>query len=99
VIKKSCGDSAMINPVSQLVNDIDSFVLEPHILMLKVQIFFPVITTEQDELKLLSSLHTLGYIEFDIMCAPSNLKEKFVCSELPWLSRYIYHFIGKHNCK
>jgi hypothetical protein len=65
VIKKSCGDSAMINPVSQLVNDIDSFVLEPHILMLKVQNFFPVIANEQDKLKLLSSLHTLGYIEFD----------------------------------
>jgi hypothetical protein len=47
---------------------------------------------------LLSSLNTLGYIEFDTLCALSCLREKFLCAELPWLSRCTYHFIGKYNC-
>jgi hypothetical protein len=55
------------------------------------------IATERDKLKLLSSLNTLGYIEFDTLCALSSLREKFLCTELPWLSRYTYHFIGKYN--
>ena len=57
------------------------------------------IATEQDKLKLLSSLNTLGYIEFETLCAPSSLEEKFKCAELPWLSRCTYHYIGKYNCK
>ena len=41
------------------------------------------ITCENDELKLLSSLNTLGYIEFDTLCNLSSLEEKFKCAELP----------------
>ena len=55
------------------------------------------IAAEKDELKLLSSLNTLGYIEFDTLCALSSLQEKFKCAELPRLSRCTYHFIGKYN--
>jgi len=57
------------------------------------------IVIEQDELNLLSSLITLGYTEFKTLCALSSLEEKF--AELSWLSIYIYiyHFIGKYNCK
>ena len=36
------------------------------------------IESENDELKLLSSLNTLGYIEFDNLCTLSSLKEKFI---------------------
>ena len=57
------------------------------------------ITCENDELKLLSSLNTLGYIEFNTLCDLSSLEEKIKCAELPWLSRCTYHFIGKYNCK
>ena len=57
------------------------------------------IATEKDERKLLSSLNTLGYIEFDTLCDLSSLEEKFKSAELPWLSRCTYHFIGKYNCK
>ena len=56
------------------------------------------ITCENDELKLLSSLNTLGYIGFDTLCDLSSLEKKFKCAELLWLSRYTYHFIG-NNCK
>ena len=57
------------------------------------------IASVTDELKLLSSLNTLDYIEFDNLCTLSSLKEKFICAELPWLHRCIYHFIGRYNCK
>ena len=57
------------------------------------------IANEKDELNLLPSLNTLGYIEFETLCALSSLEEKFRCVELSWLSRYTYHFIGKYNCK
>ena len=33
------------------------------------------IATKTDELKLLSSLHTLGYIEFDVLCNLDCLEE------------------------
>ena len=42
------------------------------------------VASDTDEMKLLSSLHTLGYIEFDVLCNRSNLKEKlFMCADLP----------------
>jgi hypothetical protein len=47
----------------------------------------------------LSSLDTLGYIEFDTLCALSTLEEKIKYAELPWLFRCTYHFIGKYNYK
>ena len=81
---------AFIIPMPQLVNGHDTCVENKHLLP---------ITAKKDELKLLSSLNTLGYIEFDTLCALSSLREKFLCTELPWLSRCTYHFIGKYNCK
>jgi len=54
---------------------------------------------KKDELKLLSSLNTLRYIEFDTLCALSSLEKKIKYGELSWLSRYSYHFIGKYNYK
>jgi hypothetical protein len=48
---------------------------------------------------LLSSLNTLGYIEFHTLCARSSLEEKFKYAGLPWLSKCTYHFIGNYNCK
>jgi hypothetical protein len=40
-----------------------------------------------DELKLLSSLNTLGYIEFDVLCNNLNNLEKLSFStDLLWLS-------------
>ena len=41
----------------------------------------------------------MGYIEFDTLYALSSLEEKLKCVELPWLSTWTYHFIGKYNCK
>ena len=95
--KKELCDSASIIHVPQLVNVNDNFVWEP-ITYAKNKNLLPI-STEKDELKLLSSLNTLGYIEFDTLCALSSLEEKFKCADLPWLSRCTYHFIGKYNYK
>ena len=57
------------------------------------------IVTVQDDLNLLSSLNTWGYIEFETLCALSSVEEKFKCAEFSCLSRCTYHFIGKYNYK
>ena len=58
------------------------------------------ITTKTDELKLLSSLHTLGYIEFDVLCNLDYLEESlFKYANLPWFSKRTYHVISKCNNK
>ena len=54
--------------------------------------------SEVDELKLLSSLNTLGYIEFDVPCNLSSLEEKlYAYADFLWLSRHTYHVFGKYN--
>jgi hypothetical protein len=58
------------------------------------------VSSRSDELHLLSSLHTLGYIEFDDLCNLDSLEERiFEHPDLPWLSRHSYHVIGKYNNK
>jgi hypothetical protein len=58
------------------------------------------ITSVHDELKLLSSLNTLGYIEFDVLCNLNNLEEKLSFSaDLPRLFKHTYHVIGIYNWK
>jgi hypothetical protein len=79
------------------VNENASFVLEQNTWAKNKQLL--PIATEQDEVKLLCSLNTLGYIEFETLCALNSLEEKFKCAELPWLSRQTYHFISKYNYK
>ena len=58
-----------------------------------------LIASEIDDLKLLSSLSTLVYIEFDTLCDLISLEKKFLCAELPWLPRHTYHYIGNYNCQ
>jgi hypothetical protein len=58
------------------------------------------VSSRSDELHLLSSLHTLGYIEFEDLCNLDCLEERiFAHADLPWLSRHSYHVIGKYNNK
>ena len=78
------------------MKETDSFVLDQNACAENKQLFS--IATEKGELKLLSSLNTLGYIEFDTFCALSCLEEKFKYAELTWLSRCTYHFFDKYNC-
>jgi hypothetical protein len=65
----------------------------------KIRTFNPI-TSVNDELKLLSSLNTLGYIEFDVLCNLNNLEEKlFFSIDFSWLSKHTYHVIGRYNWK
>jgi hypothetical protein len=95
--KEELYDNAFIIPMPQLVNENDSFVLELNTCA-KNKKLVPI-NAEKDELKLLSSLNSLGYIEFDTLCALSSLEEKLKFVELSWLSTCTYHFIGQYNCK
>jgi hypothetical protein len=83
--KEELCDNAFNIHMPQLVNENASFVLEQNTCAKNKQLL--PIATEQDELKLLSSLNTLGYIEFETLCALNSLEEKFKCAKLPWLSR------------
>jgi hypothetical protein len=56
--------------------------------------------SDVDELKLLSSLNTLSYIEFDVLCNLSSLEEKlYAYADLPWFSRNTYHFLANITTK
>jgi hypothetical protein len=56
------------------------------------------IATKTDEFKLLFSLHTLDYIEFDVLCNLDCLEESlFKYVDLPWFSKHTYHVISKYN--
>jgi hypothetical protein len=53
-----------------------------------------------DELNLLSSLNTLGYIELDVLCNLNNLEKNLSFSvDLSWLFKHTYHVIGRYNWK
>jgi hypothetical protein len=95
--KEELCDNASIIYVSQLLSEIDTLVWKRNTCAKNKQLL--PIATRQDELKLLSSFNTLGYIEFDTLCALSSLEEKFKCAEFPWLTSCTYRFIGKYNCK
>ena len=92
-----CAD-ASFTPMPPAVNKCDTNDLEPY--KCAKEKLFHHITCAQDELKLLSSFNTLGYIEFDILCDINYLKVKLSAySELTCLPNYTYHFVGKYNCK
>ena len=92
-----CDDNTTIS-MPQLENKLDVVSSDP-INCAKIRTFNPI-TSVHDELKLLSSLNTLGYIKFDVRCNLNNLEEKLSFSvDFPCLSKHIYHVIGRYNWK
>jgi hypothetical protein len=65
-----CDDNIIIS-MPQLENKLDVVASDP-IKCAKIRTFNPI-TSVHDDLKLLSSLNTLGYIEFDVLCNLNNL--------------------------
>ena len=56
------------------------------------------IANEVEERELLSSLNTLGYVQFDDFCEPDNLEEKlFAKSDLPYPTNAIFHIFGEYD--
>jgi hypothetical protein len=95
--KKELCDDSSITYMPQLENKLDVVASDP-INCAKIRTFNPI-TSVHDELKLLSSLNTLGYIEFDVLCNLNNLEEISFTVDLPWLSKHTYHVIGRFNWK
>jgi hypothetical protein len=89
-------EPSLVLPLSQIEREHDTFDLKQYTCAENNIVL--LITCAHDELKLLSSLNTLGYVELYTSCALSSLEEKIQCAELPWLSTYTYYFIGKYNC-
>ena len=78
--KEELYDNDTIAHVSQLVPAPDIITLERNSCV--ENIILLSIASVTDELKLLSSLNTLGYIEFDNLCTLNSLKEKFICADV-----------------
>jgi hypothetical protein len=79
------------------LNENYAFILEPNTCAKNNNLLS--IAAKKDELKLLYSLDTLGYIEFDTLCVLTTLEEKFWFAHFSWSSRCIFHFINKYNNK
>jgi hypothetical protein len=96
--KKELCDDSSITYMPQLEHKLEIVSSNP-VNYAKIRTFNPI-TSMHDELKLLYSLNTLGYIEFDVLCNLNNLEEKLSFSaDLPWLSKHTYHVIGRYNWK
>ena len=79
-------DDIYVIPMQSLKNDHAIFVLKMRLVTHNA--------SEVDELKLFSSLNTLGYIEFDVPCNLSSLEEKlYAYVDFPWFSRHTYHVL------
>ena len=77
---------------------VEQILVEPSLDTCAENRYFLHIASDADELKLLSSLNTLGYIEFDVSCNLSYLKEKlYAYVDLPCLSCHTYHVIGRYS--
>jgi hypothetical protein len=76
-----CDDNTTIS-IPQLENKLDDVASDP-INCTKIRTFNPI-TSAHDKHKLLSSLNTLGYIKFYVLCNLNNLEKKlYFSAELP----------------
>jgi hypothetical protein len=99
--KKELCDDSSITYMPQLEHKLDIVSSNP-ISCAEIRTFnlITIVHIVHDELKLLCSLNTLGYIEFDVLCNLNNLEEKLSFSvDLPWLCKHTYHVIGRYNWK
>jgi hypothetical protein len=80
----------------QLVNEHVTSDIEPNILAKKEHVI--CIANETEEINLLSSLNTWGYIEFDDLFELDSLENiLFARSTIPCPSHAIFYFAGKYN--
>jgi hypothetical protein len=97
VKKELCDDSSIIY-MPKLENKLDIVASNP-INYAKIRTF-NLTTSVHNKLTLLSSVNTLCYIEFNVLCHINNLEEKLSFSvDFPWISKHTYYFIGRYNCK
>jgi hypothetical protein len=96
--KKELCDDSSITYIPQLEHKLGIISSNP-INFAEIRTFNPI-TSVHDELKLLSSLNTLDYIEFDVLRNQNNLEEKLSFNaDFPWLFQHTYHVIRRYNWK
>jgi hypothetical protein len=94
--KEELCDNSLIIPLAQLSNQHDASNLESTISATNKHIV--TVGGIKEEMRLVSSLNTLGYIEFNDLCNLNNLKETlFMCNDLPLLFRNKFQAVGKYN--
>jgi hypothetical protein len=94
--KEELCDNSLIIPLAQLSNQHDTSNLESKISAANKHII--TIGSINEEMGLVSSLNTLGYIEFNDLCNLNNLKDKlFMCNDLPLLSRNKFRAAEQYN--
>lgn len=89
-------DTASLILIPQLVNEHDIPIVNPLCVDFKHVVHM---SNEVKERKVLSSLNTLGYVQFDDICElVNNLKKKLLAKfELPCPTNTIFYIFGKHN--
>jgi hypothetical protein len=94
--KEELCDNSLIIPLTHLSIQHDASNLESKISAVNKHIV--TIGSIKEEMRLVSSLNTLGYIEFNDLCNLNNLKgQLFMCNDLPLLSRNKFHAAGQYN--
>jgi hypothetical protein len=89
--EKLCDHASLIS-TTQLVHGHDNFILDDtHAKVRRVH----CIDSEKEELKIISSINCLGYIEFDFVCHLNSLEnELFQKSGLLYLDYCTFHALG-----
>ena len=94
--KEELWDRASLIFMPQLAIEPVTSVIEPNIVPENNQVIY--IANETEELKLLSSLNSWGYIQFDDHCELSNLENiLFGRSIMPCPSHAKFHIVGTYN--
>ena len=89
-------ESSLANYMPQLDHDSDTLNSESEISAANNHVM--LLGSSSEEMRLLSSLNILGYIEFDVLCNLSTLKKNLCMNlELPCLSRNTFHAIGQRE--
>jgi hypothetical protein len=91
--KEELCDHTSLKSTTQLVyGHVKSDLNDEHVVFPHVR----CVNNENEELKLISSLNTLGYTEFDILCNPNCLEKKlFQNCILPIFDHCSFYGIGK----
>jgi hypothetical protein len=92
--EKLCDHASLIS-TTQLVHGHDNSILDDtHTEVRRVHF----IDSEKEELKIISSINCLGYIEFDFVCHLKSLEnELFQKSGLPYLDYYTFRALGLYD--
>jgi hypothetical protein len=79
-----------------IINELDTYVFDsPTCTEIKHLIHF---TCDTNELNLLSSLDTFGYIEYDVPCDLNTVEKRMFCQTIsPLLTRHNFHAIGSYD--